>query len=199
MDTLHPRAPVAVKVGMTGPVNAGAPFTVTARLVDAAGNVVTGYDGPGTWSDTSGQLSPGAPAAFVNGVSTTSATVPVAFRNDRITVNADGVSGQSGAFAVRGPLSRIGVSVATPVFAGTPFTVKARAYDSAGNLLTTYNRAATWSDLSGGLSPSAPSSFVNGVSTTSATVASPFSRDRITVSSSGKQGQSASFDVKPAT
>jgi hypothetical protein len=195
MDKLHPR----IEVRVDGPVSAGSPFTVTAKAVDSAGNLLSDLNGAATWSDLSGQLSPSTPANFVNGVSTTTATVSVAFKDDRVTVNTGGVSGQSGPFAVQGGLSRIAVSVATPVFAGTPFVVKARAYDSVGNLLTYFNRTAKWSDLSGQLSPSAPSSFVNGISTTSATVPSAFNNDRITLSSNGKDGKSGLFNVKPPT
>jgi hypothetical protein len=63
---------------------------------------VSFYNAPATWSDLTGRLSPPAPAAFVNGVSTTTATIPVAFGGNRITINSGGVNGQSGGFNVAG-------------------------------------------------------------------------------------------------
>jgi hypothetical protein len=96
MDTLHPR----IQVSIPAAVRAGTPFTITARAVDSSGNTVPSYDGTGTWSDLTGRLSPSTPSAFVNGVSTTTATVPVAFGANRITVNSGGASGTSSAFEV---------------------------------------------------------------------------------------------------
>jgi hypothetical protein len=98
MDTLHPR----IQVSVPEAVRAGAPFTITAKAVDSAGNVVPGYNGSATWSDLTGRLSPSAPADFVNGVSTTTAAIPVAFSGNRITINSGGVNGQSGGFNVAG-------------------------------------------------------------------------------------------------
>jgi hypothetical protein len=62
--------------------------------------------------------------------------------------------------------------------------------------IKSYNAPATWSDLSGHLSPATPASFVNGVSKTRATVANPFRADKITIASGGKSKQSGPFDVR---
>ncbi|HZQ64991.1 MAG TPA: hypothetical protein VFA66_07180 [Gaiellaceae bacterium] len=92
-------------------------------------------------------------------------------------------------------MATIKVKVDTPVTAGTPFAVKAIATDSLGTPLPDYNASATWSSLDGGISPANPSDFVNGVSTTSATILSAFTNDQITVSSGGVSGSSVTFNV----
>jgi Arylsulfotransferase (ASST) len=96
MDELHPR----IQATAQGPVRAGEPFTVTARAVDSGGNLVPSYNGSATWSDLSGQLSPATPANFVNGVSSTTATIPTPSQGNRITVTSGGASGQTGGFDV---------------------------------------------------------------------------------------------------
>jgi hypothetical protein len=195
VDTPVPPARIDVKVTTPSPIYVGTQFTVRAVARDSAGHVVTYFNDPGTWSDLSGQLSPASPAKFVNGISTTTATIPVPFKNDKITVTSGGVTGSSVAFAVIGPYAAITTTFAKPVTAGSPFTFTAQAVDSAGNIVKNYNEPATWSDLSGQLSPATPASFVSGVSKTSATVANPFHADKITIASGGKTKQSGAFDV----
>src|SRR5581483_7221694 len=182
-----------VAVSVPSPVAAGSAFSVTARSVDGNGQTLTGYNGPATWSDLSGQLSPTAPASFVNGVSTTTATVSTGFRGNRITVTSGSLSGQSGAFDVLQPAT-IKLGLSGPATVGAAFTVTAIARDPAGRTLAGYNAPASWSDLSGVLSPNAPTAFVNGVSTTTATIAVPFRHDRLTVTASGVGGQTT-FNV----
>lgn len=184
-----------VEVKITTPVSSGQQFTVTVTARDSAGHKLQSYKGAATWSDLAGQLAPSTPANFVGGVSTTKATIPVPLRSDKITVTTGGVSGTGGAFAVIGPLASIKTTVTTPVTHGSPFAVRAQALDAAGNVVTNYNAAATWSDLSGHLSPTAPASFQNGVSKSSATVSTPYANDKVTVSSGGKSGASARFNV----
>lgn len=184
----------AITTRVSAPVTTGSPFTFKAFAMDAAGNTLPDYDAPATWSDRSGTLSPPTPSPFVNGVSSSDATIPTAFHGDTITVSSGGVSRTTGAFNVFGPLAKIAIRVTTPVTHWVPFTIKATATDSAGNTLTGYNAAASWSDLSGSLSPAAPSPFVNGQSTTTATVTGPYPNDRITVTS-GISGLSGYFNV----
>jgi len=82
-------------------------------------------------------------------------------------------------------LASVLLRVDLPVKAGVAFTVTATAFDSAGRVLHGFDAAASWSDLSGALSPAAPASFVDGVSRTTATIAAPFHQDSLTVSSLG--------------
>jgi alpha-tubulin suppressor-like RCC1 family protein len=184
-----------LEVRVTAPAFSGHQFTVTVTARDSAGNKLKAYNGAGRWSDLSGQLSPATPADFVSGVSTSKATIPMPLKSDTITVTSGGVNGTSGAFAVIGPLAAIKTTVTKPVTAGSPFTVRAQAVDSVGNIVRNYNATATWSDLSGQLSPATPANFLNGVSKTSATVSAPYANDKITVVSGGKSGTSAPFTV----
>jgi hypothetical protein len=181
---------------VTTPVVAGSPFTVTVFAVDAAHNRLGGYSGPATWSDRSGALTPATPSPFLDGVATTSATIPTPFHDDRITVISGGLSGRSTQFGVHGPLAGFHFRIATPVSAGSPFTVTVFARDAAGNRLKSYSGPAIWSDRSGALSPATPSAFVDGVSTTSATIAVPAHDERITLTSGGRTGSSGQFNVR---
>src|SRR5205807_975519 len=115
-------------------------FTVKAKAYDEAGNLLTDYNGPATWSDTSGTLTPGAPANFVNGVSNTPpAAVTSPYHRDTITVGTGAFSGQTARFNVLGPIAAISVVTPTEVAIDTLFKIKAYAYDAVGNLLTNYN------------------------------------------------------------
>jgi hypothetical protein len=185
----------AITTTVAKPVTAGSPFTFLAQALDSVGNLVKNYNAPATWSDLSGQLAPATPASFVSGVSKTSTTVADPFHADKITISSGGKTKQSGAFDVLGPLTSILVTVPANVTHAVPFTVKATARDQVGNTLSTYNQAATWSSISGGLSPAAPNAFKNGVGTTSATFASPYTSNRITISSGGVNGLSNLFNV----
>jgi hypothetical protein len=186
---------VSIDVVVTGPVRAGEPFTVTATAHDENG-ATADYSGPASWSSLDGVLTPAAPADFVHGVSTTTTTeIAAPFHRDKITVTGSGVTGQSALFDVLGPFAKVAVAVPGWVSVSVPFTVTANATDAAGNLLSDYDGPATWSDLSGALSPAAPADFVNGMSTTQATVASGFDDDTITVSSGGVTGTSNLFRV----
>jgi len=200
-NVFGPLAALAVK--LAGPataepatVGSGSNFTVRAQALDAAGNPLASYAGAASWSDRSGSLSPEQPSAFVKGSSTTAATIAAPFRGDRITVSTGGVSGQSSAFNVAGPLAKIVVRPATPVTHGVAFQVKATATDALGTPIPDYDGSASWTDLSGALSPAAPAGFLNGVSETTATIAHVFANDRITLASGGIHGQSGLFDVR---
>jgi hypothetical protein len=187
-----------VTVGLSGPAHAGAPFTVTAVMRDSSNQPVTQYNAPAAWTSTDGGITPAAPAGFVQGVSTTDATIGVPFHGDRITVSSSGVSGQSSLFNVLGPLDHIAISgVPASVSVGESFTVRATAKDSLSDTITDYAAPATWSDRSGSLTPASPADFANGVSSTSAQVGVPYHDDRITLTSGGVSGNSALFNVAP--
>ncbi len=187
-----------LKVTLGGVAHAGAPFTVTAEMRDGAGNLVTGYNGPATWASVDGAISPAVPAAFVNGVSTTQATIGAPFSSDRITVGSGGATGQSALFNVLGPLDHFVFSgVPGSVPAGQSFTVRATAKDALNDTISDYAAPATWFDRSGTLSPPSPGNFLNGVSTTTARVAVPYRDDRITLTSNSVSGRTVQFTVTP--
>jgi len=187
-----------ITITPSGAVHAGVPFSVTAVMRDGAGHKVTGYNGPATWTSLDGAISPAAPAAFVNGVSTTTATIPAAFHNDQMTVSSGGASGQSARFDVLGPLHHIAISgVPASVSAGQTFTVRATAKDALNDTITDYAAPATWSDRSGTLTPASPNDFAAGVSSTTARVGTPYHDNRISLTSRSVTGTSAQFNVVP--
>jgi len=185
-----------ITVDVNEPVHAGIPFGVRAVMRDGAGNPVLNYNGPGTWSSSDGGIVPAVPANFVDGVSTTDATVGAPFRADRITVSSGGASGQSSVFNVLGPLDHIALSgVPGSVAVGQAFTVRATAKDALDDTIVDYTAPATWSDRSGALTPATPAAFDHGISTTTAKVGIPYHDDRITLASGAATTQSALFDV----
>src|SRR5207244_1242193 len=117
--------------------DAGAPFTVTAYAMDAANNVVSGYNSSASWPDPSGSITPGAPADFVNGVSTTpGAAIANASCTALFRSTSGAVSGTSSAFGVVGAVDHLQVIVPRSRFgAGAPFTVTAYAMDAANNVV----------------------------------------------------------------
>jgi alpha-tubulin suppressor-like RCC1 family protein len=187
--------PAKITLSVLAPLTVGVPATVNAYAYDAAGNFLRTYNGAATWSDLSGALSPSAPASFVNGVSTTTATISTPYAGDQITLTSNGISGKSAFFRVLGPLAKIALRPIDSATVGVPFVVKAYALDAAGNTLSTYNQPATWSDLSGTISPVAPSDFVDGISRTTTTIGAHFANDQITFSSGGISGKSNLFHV----
>ena len=129
------------------PMMAGTAFTVTAIARDALNDPVTTYNAPATWSNLSGpgNFLPANPNNFVNGVSQTTATISVPFKNDKITVSSGGFTGSGGFFNVFGPLDHVSVEVpAGPIATGKAFTVTARARDTAENVLVTYQRSLAY-------------------------------------------------------
>lgn len=179
---------------VTGVPTPGTNFAVTARAYDAANTLLTSYNASATWSDTSGTMT-GAPTSFVNGVSSGSAQIPTPQHDDSLHVVSGAKAGDSPLFNVVGPLDHLVVHGLINANAGTTLTVNTTAYDSANNFLNTYNAPATWSDLSGGLSPSTPASFVNGMSSTNATFSTPFRGDRLQIVTGGVTGKSQLFNV----
>ena len=191
-------SPVKINVTVSpSPAAAGSDLSVKAVAVDSSGHTLTSYSGSGTWSDLSGVLTPAAPANFVNGVSTSTAQVSLAYKNDTISVSSGGASGTSRAFSVYGPITHITFGSVGAHRAGAPFTLTATAMDSLNQKVANYNGGATWSDLSGSsLGPAAPSDFVDGVSkTANASVANPTHNDVISILSGGASGTSGAFNV----
>ncbi len=188
---------ITLSVSPSSPA-AGSPFTVTAVARDASGARIKSYSAPASWSDLSGKLSPYEPPHFVHGVAkTTRASVASPFHADMLTASSFGAKGTSRSFNVTGPLNHIALSVPRKVRAGVGYTVTAYARDALNDTITSYTDTATWSDLTGTLSPGTPSAFANGISkTTGTTVAKPTGNDTITIASGGTSGTSGTFAVE---
>jgi len=180
-------------ISIKGPVTAGQPFTVNFYAKDSVGNLLRGYTGTPTWSDTSGQLT-GSPAAFSGGISTNTVTLADPVRIDKIVVTDGLVTNTSGAFNVLGPLARYRILPTCPCTTGEPFTVKIYAEDSLGDEITNYAGAPTWSDTSGQLTGS-PAAFSGGLSTNQVTLSGPVHGDQIVATDGAVSSHSNSFSV----
>jgi hypothetical protein len=153
------------------PVASG--FKITSHALDAAGNVVTGYNASANWIESSGTISPAAPSDFVAGVSTTTVQVPVALKSDVVTLTS-GVLSASRAFRVIGAFDHIALAwtpSSTPPIRCTSAagSLLARAEDAAGNVISSYNDAAPFWLIQSGqtgdtITPTTPAPFVAGVS-----------------------------------
>jgi hypothetical protein len=166
--------------------------TVTVKAENSSGHVVTSYDGPVSIYDGSGQLS--QTLTFQGGVSATSVAFANPAKTDRITAAASTLSASTRPFNVVGPLATFAISVPRFDTAGKPFTVRVYAEDAAGNVITTYAGAPSWSDASGQLTGS-PAAFKRGLSSTAVTLAKAVKADTITVTAGGVSSTSGTFRV----
>src|SRR5581483_2263439 len=124
----------------------GQSFLLQAKAYDSAGNLLSGDNDPITFSDSSGTLS-GTPTSFTNGVAQTSrAQISNPYAGDQITAMSGSTIAMSPKFNVYGPLDHINMWFQRPVTAGDSFTLQAKAYDSAGNLLVGDNDPVSFSD-----------------------------------------------------
>jgi DNA-binding beta-propeller fold protein YncE len=176
-----------------GSGSTGTASTVTITAEDSAGNVLAGYSGSPTWSDSSGQVS-GQPSPFSHGESTNSETFANAVRDDQITVSDGSVNGHSAPFSRVGPLTQFTLSAPASMTTGSPATLTLTARDSAGNRLTSYAGSPTWSDQSNQITGS-PTAFSGGVSQTSVTFGQPVHADTITVADGSVSSKTKTFSV----
>ncbi|RPI97239.1 MAG: DUF4082 domain-containing protein, partial [Chloroflexi bacterium] len=86
---------------ITNPKYINMPFSITIRARDAANNLVIGYAGSASLSDTTGTISPAATGSFSGGVWTGQVTIGAAAENVIIDVTNGSASGASSAFAVQ--------------------------------------------------------------------------------------------------
>jgi hypothetical protein len=175
------------------PATVDTPFTIKAMARDAANNLVTSFSGSTSWTDSAGALASFAPSDFVAGVSSTSVQSSAPLRGDHVTISSGGLSAKS-AFNVIGPATHLHLSIPTSAPVASPFTIRSRALDAAGNVATGYNALAGWSESSGTIAPAAPSSFVAGVSTTTAQIPVAVKSDVVTLTS-GALSAMGTFNV----
>jgi adhesin/invasin len=104
-NVLGPVACLGVAVSPATTVSQNTAVTVTVTAVDSAGQVVTGYSGPVTLTDTSGAMQVLDPGNWLAGVNTESVSFSKTITRDRVTVgDGSGHSGQSAVFAVTAPI-----------------------------------------------------------------------------------------------
>jgi hypothetical protein len=109
-------------------------------------------------------------------------------------------TGSSNSFTVNpGSLDHFSMSsVSSPQTAGAPFNITITAQDANNNTVTSFGSTVSISDNTGTISPTTSGSFSSGVRTEGVIITKAQSGVMITVSGSGKLGQSNSFTVNPA-
>src|SRR5581483_1615540 len=122
---------------------------------------VTGGTGPYSFSLKSGSLPDGLSLSSSGALSGT----PTEVGTSGFTIEATDSSSptktgeRTYSLTVVAPFASIVVSAPSSVVKGAVFTVTATAKDADGNRVTDYSGPASWSDLSGALSPAAPAAF----------------------------------------
>jgi hypothetical protein len=182
-------------VQMPASVPSASPVAVKAIARDSAGNLVSGFAGTAAVQDRAGVLAAPAAVTFSGGTGQATLQFSGPTSSDQLLLAAGAAAGMSRQFKVVGPIDHIDVSLSSSATTASPFTVTARARDALGDLVTSFNGPASWTDRSSALQPAAPSDFVAGVSTTTVTAPKPFHADLITVTSSAVTGSSKPFNV----
>jgi hypothetical protein len=109
-NVIGPVASLRVTVSPATTVVQEAPATVTVTAVDSAGQVVPGFVGPVSLTDTTGAMTVLDPPVWLAGVGTFDVSFPTTIARDRVIANdGDGQSGTSVVFAVVPQLGNIPV------------------------------------------------------------------------------------------
>jgi len=178
---------------------AGEPFPITVTAYDAYSNIVTHFTGTVDISDLTGTISPIISNNFVDGKWTNNVTITQVRQNNRITVTntAGAQTGQSNLFnVISSSVDHFDISnISSPQLAGEPFSLTITAKDADNNTVTGFTGTASVSDLTGTINPTATGSFVNGSWAGNVTITKSWTNNRITVTNSGKAGQSNFFNV----
>jgi len=181
---------------------AGEPFTIRVTAQDAYFNTATQFSGKVNISDATGTVSPTASGNFEEGRWSGNVVVSHAFVNNAITIVNQGGSqtGTSNYFdVISSSVDRFVIDAIGQQVAGTSFIITIHALDAAGNVVTNFNGTASLSDLTGTISPMTTANFSSGEWSGSVTITKSKTANQITVTSSGKAGNSNSFDVIPAS
>ncbi|MFZ5516291.1 MAG: hypothetical protein ACOY90_06610 [Candidatus Zhuqueibacterota bacterium] len=181
---------------------AGEPFTIRLTAQDAFLNTTTQFSGKVNISDGTGTVSPTASGNFEEGRWSGNVVVSQAFVNNTISVvNQSGSqNGISNYFdVISSSVDRFVFNTISQQVAGASFIVSIQALDAAGNVVTNFNGTASLSDLTGTISPTTTANFSSGVWSGSVTITKSRTANQITVTSSGKAGNSNNFDVIPAS
>jgi hypothetical protein len=100
-NVLGPVASLRVAVSPATTVTQNTAATVTVTAVDSAGQVVTGFTGPVTLTDSSGAMQVLDPGSWLAGIDTETVSFPNVIARDRVTASdGNGHGGQSAVFAV---------------------------------------------------------------------------------------------------
>ncbi len=181
----------------------GEPFAITVTALDAHSNIATQFTGTVNIADLTSTISPTISGNFAAGKWIGNVTITQVRQNDRITVTNTGGSqtGQSNLFnVIASSVDHFVIdNITSPKTAGVAFQIKITAQDKDNNTVTGFTGTASLSDLSGTISPTTTTNFVSGVWQDNVTLTKSWTNNRITVTSSGKAGQSNVFNVSHNT
>lgn len=190
------------RIGTVSTQAAGEPFSISVTALDVHNNIVTDFSSTVDLSDLTSSLKPTQSDNFRQGQWTGSVTVLQARTNNTISVKRTGGSetGISNAFnVISSSIDHFDIStIASPKTAGIGFSVTITAKDAADNTVTDFSGTANLRDLTGSLEPLTTDNFTNGVWTGTITITQSNASNSITVTSSGKAGNSNNFVVQPA-
>ncbi|MDZ7319307.1 MAG: hypothetical protein ONB11_09150 [candidate division KSB1 bacterium] len=196
---VNPGALASFQLANIGTQSAGQPFAISVTALDAYANVATQFTGTVNISDLTNTIAPTISGNFSAGKWTGNVTITQVRTNDRITVTntAGSQTGQSNLFNVIASAVDYFVidNITSPKTAGTAFSITITAKDKNNNTVTGFVGTATLSDLTGTISPTTTTAFVNGVWTGNVTITKSLTNNIITATSSGKAGQSNAFTV----
>jgi hypothetical protein len=114
-NVLGPVASLRVSVSPSTSVTQDATATVTVTAVDSAGQVVIGYTGPVTLTDTSGAMQVLSPGSWLAGVDSAAVVFTGVIARDRVSAgDGNGHTGQSAVFAVAATTSGGSTGPAVP-------------------------------------------------------------------------------------
>ena len=199
---------------ITGPKKAGSQFSLTLTAVGTTGVTITSYSGPIRLNDTTETMTIVTDNGFSNGVWTGNVKITKVSHNVRITVEDEKTpskKGTSNAFEVEaGDIDHFQISeIGHQQIAGDDFSMTAKAMDAFGNMITDYNGIVTLS-TNDGTSPAGNASSLTpspypfnsddeGQHTFQITLYNAKSGVAITISDSGKNSTTNTFDVIPSS
>ncbi len=196
---VNPGALASLQISNISTQAAGEPFAITVTALDAYSNIATQFTGTVNISDLTNTITPTISGNFSAGKWTGNVTITQVRQNNRITVTNTGGSqtGQSNLFnVIASSVDHFVIdNITSPKTAGVPFQIIITAKDKDNNTVTGFTGTASLSDLTGTVSPTTTGNFVNGVWQDNVTITRSWTNNRITVTSSGKAGQSNAFNV----
>ncbi|MCI0494058.1 hypothetical protein L0Z72_03555, partial [candidate division KSB1 bacterium] len=192
---------------IASPKTAGVLFPITITAKDKENNTVESFNGQVSISDLTGTIVPSTSGTFSNGVrNESSITITGTKQNNQIIIthSSSGKNGASNYFDVYpNSLHHFTISnIASPQVAGQNFSITLEAKDQYENRVTGFNSFVNLSDKSATLTPTVTTNFSSGLlQSFNVRITKKTSDDQITATdpSSGKSGQSNSFNVFPNT
>lgn len=196
---INPGALASFQIANISTQAAGMPFQIDVTALDAYSNVASQFTGTVNISDLTNTINPAISNNFVDGKWKGNVTITQVRQNDRITVTNTGgaQTGQSNLFnVIASSVDHFSIAAITsPKTAGIAFQITITAQDKDNNTVTGFTGTASLSDLSGTISPTTTTNFINGVWQANVTITKSWTNNSITVASSGKAGQSNTFNV----